>query len=136
MPRPRWKPAEELTPFARLLREGYMWKRTPNINLSELADITGISKQTIWRWLNTDSVPRQRSTLLRLHETTGIPLQDLYAAANVSDPEEDAWESIERCIAGEDRLPADKREKAVAYIHELRMEYRLDTMQDEPVTDQ
>lgn len=82
MPRPRWKPAEELTPFARLVREEYMWRQTPPLSVPQLSDQTGISKQTIWGWMNHGSTPR-RDTVLQLARTTGLPLNDLLQAAGL-----------------------------------------------------
>lgn len=82
MPRPRWKPAEELTPFARLVRDEYMWGQTPPLSVPQLSDQTGISKQTIWGWINHGSTPR-RDTVLQLARTTGLPLNDLLQAAGL-----------------------------------------------------
>ena len=87
MPRPQWRPVEELTPFARLVREGYMWAQTPNLSVSDLATRTGISKQTIWSWLNHGAIPR-RASIVQLAETTGLDLDELLASVGLPTTED------------------------------------------------
>lgn len=87
MPRPQWRPVEELSQFARLVREGYMWAQTPNLSVSDLAARTGISKQTIWSWLNHNATPR-RATIVQLAEHTELDLDELLEAAGLPSTEE------------------------------------------------
>lgn len=134
MQRGRFKPDEELTPFARLIRD-YLFSFKPTKTVADLARETGITSQTIWDWMHNDVVPR-RATILQLHDSTGIALNDLYRAAGIADDEEEAWQRIEQFIENEDRLPQEKRKQAVAAIHGLRMEYHLDSIQAESASDQ
>lgn len=83
MPRPKWRPDEQLTPFARLVRE-WMWRQVPPMSVPQLADLTGISKQAIWGWFQHDSLPR-RDTVLALARATGLDTDELLRAAGLPD---------------------------------------------------
>lgn len=84
MPRPKWKPADQLTPFARLVRDEYMWKQIPSMTVPQLADKAGISKQAIWGWFQHDSLPR-RVTIIQLAQRTGLDVDVLLRAAGMPD---------------------------------------------------
>lgn len=95
MARPQYRPAAELKPFALLIREGYMWRQTPPLTVSDLAARTGIGKMTIWSWINKNAKPR-RDSLQVLHRVTGIPLEELLEAAGYANPIEDALGVLRR----------------------------------------
>lgn len=117
MPRPRWKPAEELTPFARLVRDEYMWGQTPPLSVPQLSDQTGISKQTIWGWINHGSTPR-RDTVMQLARTTGLPLNDVLQAAGLPTDVEKATERRQNRKVAEEILGYLRQELSAKFSPE------------------
>ena len=76
----------EPSPLGRLLLE-YMWTRRPfPLSASQLAYKVGASKQAVNAWINGGSMPHPRK-LAEISRVTGIPLADLYDAADIPIPE-------------------------------------------------
>lgn len=135
MPRPYVRPSEELTAFARLIRDDYMWARKPNMSVAELAEKTGIHPQTIWDWINRGVKPKP-VTLMALHRATGIPLKRLFEAAEIDVPWDAAWDRIVSLIRREDDLPEQAKEYAIASINEARERFDADPTVFEAATEQ
>lgn len=130
MPRPYVRPSEELTPFARLIRDDYMWARKPNLSVAEFAELAGVHPQTVWDWINKGTQPKP-ATLHVIHDATGIPLSRLYHAAGLELPLELALEDIAVSVRRDSRLPMEAQSRLLACIKELRREYATS---DEAVT--
>lgn len=128
MPRPKWKPADQLTPFARLVRDEYMWKQIPPMTVPQLADKAGISKQAIWGWFQHGSLPR-RVTIVQLAERTGLDVDELLRAAGMPDTSVDeaerralmrayraAMKRLTRAIEADATISLAERATFLAYI--------------------
>lgn len=89
MPRVNWKPVEELTPFARMIREGFMWQRTPPMSMTDFAEFAGVSRQAVFGWLNHRVQPK-RDSVKAVSKATGLDLDDLLRAAGLPDSQMDA----------------------------------------------
>lgn len=133
MPRPYVRPSEELTPFARLIRDEYMWARKPNMTVAEFAELAGVHPQTVWDWINKDTQPKP-GTLHVIHEATTIPLATLYHAAGLEMPLEMALDDISTTVRRESRLPSEAQDRLLRCIKELRREYAADAAEGEVVT--
>lgn len=91
MPRVNWKPAEELTAFARMIREGYMWQQTPPMSMTDFAEFAGVSRQAVFGWLNHRVLPK-RDSVIAVAKVTGLDVDELLRAAGLPDSQTDLAE--------------------------------------------
>lgn len=72
--------SEMPTPFARLLQQWMRRQQPPMIHATELANLLGMSRKTVWQWLNGSTVPRP-AALVIIAQKTGIPAEELLRTA-------------------------------------------------------
>lgn len=134
MPKTRYKPVEQMTPFARRVTR-YMWQdHQPPLSVSDLAAMTGITGQAIWDWLRKDVIPAPK-TLQRLAEGTGLSLRELYILCGYEKLTQEALDDLEEQIGRDRRLVPPVRDALNRKIAELREAYVCDDDEDAPVTD-
>lgn len=114
------RPLEELTPFARLLIR-YMDSQWPHLSVPELADLVGISVQSVYDYFNKDAVPREK-TLDMIAEATGLGRDELYKAAGIPAPSSRPWLDAQRRIE-ESSLPETARADLLRCLGEVRAKY-------------
>lgn len=127
MPQPRSKSRDEMTPFARLLWD-YIWSQGPGMNMARLARKIGVTQQSLSDWFSKDAIPRPK-TLGAIADATGIPLSDLYAAADYpwpatgGGPIPESLDEIASAVERSDELPPDARNEIIRIIRERRQPY-------------
>lgn len=72
--------SETSTPFAAMLRAWMAQQHPPMVQATQLASYLGISRKTVWQWLNGSTVPRP-AAFIHIAQKTGIPAEDLLRAA-------------------------------------------------------
>jgi len=132
MPRPKWKPLAQMTPFARQVRQWMLRHREESeVTVPELAEISGVSKQTVWDWFQHDAKPR-RQTVIQLAERTGLDVDELLRAAGLPDTRASASERraaqrvnaylqqlAEEAIRADTRLTPDEAATMIGYYRSL-----------------
>lgn len=125
VPKTKWKPLEQMTPFARRVTR-FMWQEhEPPLSVSDLAAMTGITGQAIWDWIRKDVIPTPK-TLERLADGTNLALSELYALCGYEQLTQEALNELEEKIGRDRRLVPPVRDALSQKIAELRETYVCD----------
>jgi len=93
-----WRPFDDYSPLAQRI-VAYLWEQRPPLNPSQFATAIGVSRQTINRILNHDTVP-EPPVLYRIARQLSAPLQEIYLLVGYSTPDDpiltrsDAWADL------------------------------------------
>lgn len=108
--------AANMVTFADWLTEQMNKKKWSN---ADLANAAGINRQVVWGWLNRGKQPT-KEMLQAVAKALGIPIEQVYRAADILPPikEDDEW--IERIKNSVDQLPPEQKELVYEYAEMLK----------------
>src|SRR5690242_14868681 len=99
MPRSPWEKLENLTPFARVIRDYVLgkgrWSERLPMSVNRFADQVGLRAATVWKWVHDGVVP-EPETLDLIAARTQIPRDLLYAASGRFPPDDGSGNTLDR----------------------------------------